>query len=112
METRSFVEVSSMVRVFPLKFIKLHVAYTLLMEKLAAENRDALDHKKLLADMKIKYTTSRSSNLLKTETCSYMFLTFAGMVSAGGRLGSILLEGDQPRNCKYNLCPKNRRPIL
>jgi hypothetical protein len=35
-----------------------------------------------------------------------MFLTCAGMVSAGGRLGSILLEGDQPRNCKYNLCPK------
>ncbi len=53
-----------------------------------------------------KYTTSWSSNLLKTETCPYMFLTCAGMVSAGGRLGSILLEGDQPRNCKYNLCPK------
>jgi hypothetical protein len=63
-ETRSFVEVSSMVRVFPLKLIKLHVAYTLLMEKLAAENRDALDHKKLLADMKI------SIPHLEVSTCS------------------------------------------
>jgi hypothetical protein len=34
------------------------------MEKLAAENRDALDHKKLLADMKI------SIPHLKVPTCS------------------------------------------
>jgi hypothetical protein len=63
-ETRSFVEVGGMVRVFPLKLINLHVAYTLLLEMLAGENRDALDHKKLLADMKI------SIPHLEVPTCS------------------------------------------